>query len=154
MEKKNWVFPMFPCFFPLSVCQNHSQRLRGPQLIILTKYGPPPTSPDPFHTHFTFFNFRKNIKNIKTQNDIVFRFFEGIRPRDHAHSIEHQDAGAIRLNESSVRPNATSLVTKQNSERKSEREQSHNPYPWVEKCKQFTLSTFYPYFEWFSMIFE
>ena len=84
----------------------------------------------------------------------VFRFFEGFRPRDHDQSIKHQDAGAIRLNESSVRPNATSLVTKQNSERKSERKQSHNPYPWVEKCKQFTLSIFYPYFEWFSMIFE
>ena len=26
--------------------------------------------------------------------------------------------------------------------------------PGVEKCKQFTLSIFYPYFEWFSMIFE
>jgi len=39
----------------------------------------------------------------------------------------------VGLNESSVRPNATSLVTKQNSERKLERKQSHNPYPWVEK---------------------
>ena len=70
---------------------------------------------------------------MQTSQQLVFRFFEGFRPRDHAHSTEHQIAGAIRLNESSVRPNATSLVTKQNSERKSERKQSHNPYPWVEK---------------------
>ena len=51
-----------------------------------------------------------------------------------------------RLNESSVRPNATLLVKKQNSERKSTRKQgkqSHNPYPWVEKCKPFTLAIFF-----------
>ena len=67
---------------------------------------------------------------VQKSQKLVFRFFEGFRPRDHDQSIKHQDAGAIRLNESSVRPNATSLVTKQNSERKSERKQSHNPYPW------------------------
>ena len=66
--------------------------------------------PRPHPTHFTpIFHFlivERNIKNIKTQNDIVFGVFGGFRPRDHAYSTEHQDAGAIRLNESSV-PNPT-----------------------------------------------
>ena len=70
---------------------------------------------------------------MQTSQQLVFRFFEGFRPRDHAHSTEHQIAGVIRLNQSSVRPNATSLVKEQNSERKSERkhgQQGHNPYPF------------------------
>ena len=78
---------------------------------------------------------KKSQKTQKSQKR-VFRFFEGFRPRDHVHSIKHQDPGAVGLNESSVRPNATSLVTKQNSERKSTRKhgkQGHNPYSWVEK---------------------
>ena len=75
----------------------------------------------------------KNPKKCKNLKKRVFRFFEGFRPRDHAKTIKYVFDFFVSLNESSVRPNATSLVTKQNSERKSERKQSHNPYPWVEK---------------------
>ena len=48
---------VFSLLFPYMFGQNHSQDLRGPQLIILTKYGRISTTPDPICNDFTFLFF-------------------------------------------------------------------------------------------------
>ena len=63
-----------------------------------------------------------------------------------------EDSGGVIKNSGNLQN--FKMVTEQNSERKSERKQSHNPYPWVEKCKQFTLSILFCYFDRFYIIFE
>ena len=92
MGKMFSVFSVFPWFFQGIFGQNRSQSIRDPQLIILTKFERISTTPDPIHTSFskkmhTFF-FEKSEKR-KNHKKLVFRFFEGFRPRDHAKTIKY-----------------------------------------------------------------
>ena len=62
----------FSLFFLWFFGQNRSQDLRGPQLIILAKYGGPPTTPDPFHAHFTFLFFQQKKRFLLSS---IFELF-------------------------------------------------------------------------------
>ena len=64
MGKEFSVFSVFSLFFQWMFGQNRSQDLRGPQLIILTKYGRISTTPDPFCNDFTFLIFFFKKKSL------------------------------------------------------------------------------------------
>ena len=145
IKSENLVFSLF---FQWIVGQNPPQDLRGPQLIILTKYGRISTTPDPFCNDFTFLIFFCNKKlfifwSIFKVFLICSCFVELRKLRDQSQIVDL--VFAVRTVAS--RASETSKISKWWQNKIPKENRSENKVTTLtlgsKKSKQFTLSIFF-----------